>query len=233
MTEPFPALLLTRPEPAARRFAALCRERLGRDLPVVIAPLTEIAPTGAQVPPDRRVIFTSENAVALAGPGAGRMAWCVGPRTARAARDSGFQVIEGPGDAAALAARIIADRSPGPFLHLRGTESAFPMAQSLQQAGIAADELVLYHQRDLPLTEQARALLSRPGTVLVPVFSPRSAERLASALPRTTAARLLVAAISPTAARAIAAARIAIAPHPDADGVLTALRQLIADDHAG
>ncbi len=229
-----PVLLLTRPEPAARRFAALWRDRFGEGIAVMISPLTAIMPTGAPVPPAEEVIFTSENAVGLAGAGAERTAWCVGPRTAAAARAAGFTVRQGPGDAAGLTRQIIAERvQEGLLLHLRGDEQAFAVTQTLRAAGIAAQDLILYHQHSLPLTEAAHALLSRPGTVLVPVFSGQSAARLAAVLPVPCAARLLIAAISATAARQIPAAQATIAPHPDAEGMLSALRHLATRNHAG
>ncbi|HEY0214519.1 MAG TPA: uroporphyrinogen-III synthase [Paenirhodobacter sp.] len=229
----WPVLLLTRPMPAARRFAGQWRDRFGPDLPVVLSPLTGIVPTGAKVPMDCGLIFTSENAVMLAGPGTGRTAWCVGPRTAQVARRAGFQVVEGPGDAQGLAAQIIAQPPDIALLHARGNERAIDIVQLLRVAGLRADDLVLYHQHDLPMSDQALTLLSNPAPVLAPVFSARGAARLMAALPVPCTAPLLVAAISTAAAQHLPATRMVIATQPDADAMLNALRQLVPDDHAG
>ncbi len=87
--------------------------------------------------------------------------------------------------------------------------------------------MVVYDQQNCPLPDHARALLDRPTTLLVPVFSPRSARIAAQALAGATA-DLRVAAISPAAAAAWTApvAQMAVAPTPDAEGMLTALESL-------
>ena len=58
-----PPLLLTRPRAGSERFAAQFRARMGADWPVVIAPLLETAPTGADLPAANALILTSEQAV--------------------------------------------------------------------------------------------------------------------------------------------------------------------------
>lgn len=98
-----PVLLLTRPEPASRRFAA---EAAYLGLQTIISPVLRILPVahegGARLAQARGLVFTSVHAVPAAGAGRGRPAICVGPATAQAARAAGFDVTEGPGDAARM-----------------------------------------------------------------------------------------------------------------------------------
>ena len=240
MTEansPRPPLLLTRPRAGSERFAAQFRARFGADWPVLISPLTETRPTGAEVPAAEALIFTSEQAVApviAAGPAAGRRAYCVGARTAQVARAAGFEVIEGPGEARGLAALILAQHRGGRLLHARGREVVAPLADWLNSAGTETVEAVVYAQEALPLSDAARDLLVRAPVVLAPVFSPRSGQLLAQAVSGARAA-LWLAPISAAAAEGCAdiAARIEVAPTPDAAGVLSALARLLGAETAG
>ena len=101
-------LLMTRPEPAARRFVvellAALPPSLAGTLRPVYAPLMRIDPLPvADLPGDPGgVIFTSANGVACAGIDAGPPAYCVGARTAAAARAAGWDVRLTCPDAAAL-----------------------------------------------------------------------------------------------------------------------------------
>lgn len=228
-------LLLSRPQDSAERFAREMRA-LGWAGPVMIAPLQRIAlhpPARQDVAGARSLIFTSQHAVAAwqaAGLECDLPVCCVGPRSAEAAREAGFgDVRQAPGgDAVSLLAMISADPPPAPMLHLRGQHVAMPLAQKLAARGIEARELVVYRQKALPLQQDARDLLSRPGDVVAPLFSPRSARLFAQALgavPRL-AARLHVVVISPACLQGAIAdfvPRPRIACTPDAQGVAAEL----------
>ncbi|MCC5991019.1 MAG: uroporphyrinogen-III synthase [Rhodobacteraceae bacterium] len=224
-------LLLSRPQESSERFAREMRA-LGWAGPVMIAPLQRIVlhlPVRQDVAGAESLIFTSQHAVAAwqaAGLDCDLPVCCVGPRSAEAAREAGFgNIRQAPGgDAVSLLAMISADPPPAPMLHLRGQHVAMPLAEKLAERGIEARELVVYRQEVLPLQAAACELLSRPGDVVVPLFSPRSARLFAQAfgpLPQL-AARLHVVAISPACLQgAIAnfAPRPRIARTPDAQGV--------------
>lgn len=210
-----PTVLLTRPLADAHRFAA----RLA-DVPVVISPILRIVPVAfdrAAVEAGQALVFTSRHAVGFAGPGRGRIAYCVGSRTADDARAADFDVIEGPGDAEGLIPLL--RRAEGPLLHLRGRH----LARDLGVPGI-----VVYDQQFQPLDDQAKALLEGDQPVLLPLFSPRSARLVAQAA-RGRRAPLWLAAISPAAAAAWDGPRddLEIADHPDADSVLAAINRLL------
>lgn len=237
MPDPRPSLLLTRPEPASRRFAAAFRARFGADWPVTISPLMAIAALAPRVSAADAVIFTSENAVApfvALSPATGRLAWCVGDRTAQAAAAAGFRTRAGPGDAARLVPMIVAGHEGGRLIHARGHHIAADIVTELARAGLNAVDAVVYEQCDLALDAAAQALLAGPSPVLVPLFSPRSAALFAQQA-RDARAPLLLAPISAAAARPCSGlnARVEIAREPAAGAVLDALGRLIASVDAG
>lgn len=227
-----PTILLTRPLPQSRRFA----EKLAQvtDLPVVTAPLmaADFLRPGLPEGPFSAAIFTSETGVeaarALGAPLPAR-AWCVGARTAAAARVAGFDAVAAGGDAAALVAAIRSAGAPGPLLHLRGEDSRGDVAKTLTKGGIVTYEAVVYAQRPRPLTPEARELLGAGGGVIVPLFSPRSARLFAAEA--GAAANLWLAALSPAVAGAVAGLHpvaLEIADRPDATAMLLAVQRLIA-----
>lgn len=226
-----PTLLLTRPRAGSERFAAQFRARFGADWPVIISPLLEIQPTGAAVPAAEALIFTSEQAVGpvvAASPAAGRLAYCVGERTAAAARAAGFDAVVGPSDAAALCDAILSQHRGGKLLHARGNERAFAVAETLNSAGIETVECILYRQDPLALSPEAEAALRAKKPLLVPVFSPNGG-RLFAAAAAEAQAQIWLAAISLAAASGLQmpVAKLEIAPEPTAEGVLTALEHLL------
>ncbi|MDP3339385.1 uroporphyrinogen-III synthase [Frigidibacter sp.] len=226
-----PTLLLTRPAPQSQRFAAEFAERFP-GVPVLISPLMQIVnlPLSQDVAGVDALILTSENAVsALAPQTALRLpAWCVGSRTAAAARAAGFPVAGVAEDAASLTNLLKTHAQGTNLLHARGRHVVADLPTALAPAGITVAEAMAYDQTACPLTEQARALLTRPGPVLAPLFSPRSARLLAEAAPPH---RLHIAAISPAVAQAaepLAPLRLELAARPDAGALLDALGRLIA-----
>lgn len=232
-----PHLLLTRPRAQAERLATQIRARWP-GLGVTISPLLEIAlhPPRPDVADEAAgLIFTSENGVAgfAAGcPGRALPAWCVGPRTAQAARDAGFTTLHvAGGDAQSLLALLQRMAPPGPLLHLRGQHAARAIASDLRAAGIAAREQVVYDQEARPLDPAAQALLERPGDVIAPLFSPRTARLFAAALRRIAVqARLHPVAISAAAAQPLEETHpetLKIAAKPDAQAVIARIAEVI------
>ena len=206
-------ILLTRPEPAASATAAALRRQEGA-VAIVLAPVMAVAFLTPTLP-DRvfsAVIFTSRAGVAAAvrlrggRSGLPVRAYAVGDGTAAAARDAGFDACSAQGDAAALVALIRAQTPAGPLLHLRGREAADSVAKGLESAGIETIEAVVYAQVPQPLTQAATGLLCGSGTVILPLFSPRSAVLLHQATERLSPlAPLEIIAMSPAVADAAAA----------------------------
>lgn len=227
-----PILLLTRPRAASERFAQQFRARFGSDWPVVISPLLEIVPVPAEIPQADALIFTSEQAVAplvAASPAAGRLAYCVGGRTAQVARAAGFEAVQGAGGAAELFDVITAQHRAGSLLHARGREVAFPLAEKLNLAGIETKEAIIYTQVARPPTAEVCAALAGNTPVITAVFSPNSGRQLAPLLAEARAP-LRLAAISEAAGQSIAGVhveRLWIAATADADGMLAAMTHLL------
>jgi uroporphyrinogen-III synthase len=125
-------LLLTRPQPAAERTAAVLR---ARGHAVLLAPLLRIEPLGFALPdePVCAVVMTSANAAAAlaAHPARDRLAalpaFTTGRRSAEAARAAGFaEVHSADGDKDDLA-RLLRTRLAGtrlPLLYLAGADRA-------------------------------------------------------------------------------------------------------------
>lgn len=227
-----PTILLTRPEPQSRRFAARLAEVC--DLPVLVAPLMQVrflAPNLDEVP-YQGLIFTSETGVQASLPLAAnlpRRAYCVGRRTAEVAAAAGFDATSADGDAAALAAMLLAAPPPGPVLHLRGAETRGGLAETLTKGGLVTHEAIVYDQESRPLDPAARTLLQGTEPVILPLFSPRSARLAAAEMPQPHAP-LWVVALSPAVADAAAALRPVrreTARRPDADAMLAALAALV------
>lgn len=232
-TPPHPVLLLTRPAAQSARFARSVEERLG-PLDVVTASLIDLCFLDAPIPGGMRgVIFTSENGVrayARLAKAAGQVAWCVGDRTAEAARAAGFAAQSAAGDAEALAALLIAGKVKGPLLHVRGVHARGHLAERLNSADIETREAVLYDQRARPLGSEAQQVLAGATPVLAPLFSPRTA-RLFAQEAQAALAPLHIVALSPAVAGALDGlprASLDIAKRPDAEAMIAALAQRLA-----
>jgi uroporphyrinogen-III synthase len=225
-------VILTRPAAQGDRFAADLRARFGDAVQVILSPL--IAPVFPSVTvPDgdfRAVVLTSETGAQAAArlPGVPRRAWCVGDRTAAAAQALGFEAQSAAGDADALVGAIVAAGEAGRLIHLRGRDSRGEVAARLTAAGLPTAEVIVYAQAAQPLTDAARAVLQADAPVIVPLFSPRSAQLFAATQPK---APLFIAALSPAVAAGLGDLRckmVAVADHPDAKALLQALVPLIA-----
>lgn len=226
-----PVILLTRPADASHQMRDRLADRVGLRAEWVISPLMVIVPHGRlpDLPDDATLIFTSQNGVEAFVAAQGRrdlLCFTVGDITARAAQKAGLVPISAGGDADALVARILAEAKPGPYLHLRGKHARGDVAQRLRAAGYDAADVVLYEQREQPLSVQARAVLQGDAPVILPLFSPRSAALLGAG---PFAAPLYVVAFSPAVAKELHCRVEACltAPHPDRDSMNQAIIAMI------
>ncbi len=226
-----PRILLTRPLAQSQRFARDLRRAVPMPLRITISPLMTPVLMPDAVPMDHvaALIFTSETGVQAYAAQKLRiapMAFCVGDRTARAARDLGLGVISADGDAEALIALIRSQPPAGPLLHLRGKDARGDIAPRLTAAGVQTGAAIIYDQQPCPLTPAARRLLRGKTPVIVPLFSPRSARLfVASGEP---VAPLRIVALSRAVADAVDpvfATEVVIAQHPTSDAVLAAIRE--------
>lgn len=232
-----PILLLTRPEPQSRRFASEVRERVDA-LDVLVAPVLDIRQIAFRAPAEAPagLIFTSENGVEAFSAQSDLRAlpvWCVGARTADAARARGFDDVtsaaDDGGDAEGLLRLLLRQRPEGRLLHLRGAHARGDLAPRLTAAGIPCDATVVYDQVALPLSDTALRCLRGQRPVILPLFSPRTA-LLCARNAETSTTALWPVAISAAAAKAwqdIRPEEPVIAARPDSAAMLDALAGLV------
>ncbi len=166
-----PILVLTRPEAQSRAFA----DSLDVAARVIISPILEIrcCDDVAVLAPYAGIILTSANAVGCAPPLGNVQVHCVGEQTAAAAKAAGAEIVTIARDADDLVHRV---SGTGPLLHLRGEHARGDVAERLTQRGIETSEVVVYRQVACPLSSDARQALAGDDPVVLPLFSPRSAQ---------------------------------------------------------
>ena len=226
------SVLLTRPQPQAERFAEECRAEFP-DLPIFISPILRIEtrPISRSFDDIASLILTSENAaLALASIGAkvaGLPALCVGDKTAAAARSVGLEAESVGGVADDLVDAVLATPDTGPLLHLRGAEVRGEIAERLSAKGRQVEETIVYDQIPAKLSPEARQLLAGARSVVLPLFSPRSAALLGIASERARAP-LRIAALSAAVAEQWSGPtpeRVVVAQEPNSAEMLRAVAQ--------
>lgn len=207
-------LLLTRPAEDSERIVGMLPE-----YEAIIAPVLRIEPVdhdSEKLMHAPGLVFTSAHAIPASGPGNGRLAICVGVRTGSVARDAGFDVQQGSGTADSLLGLIAA--ASVPLLHPHGRH----IARRLPVEG-----MIVYDQLAHPLNDAARAWLADRESLVLPVFSARSARILSAELRDATAPVILVA-LSDQVAEAFEApvSEQFIAKTPDICCMLDMLREI-------
>lgn len=233
-------VLVTRPQPAAKRTARVLRER-GHD--ALLAPLMSIEPIaeariGAR--PWSAIVFTSANAVhGIAAHQAQAEllrvpVFTVGARTAAAARVCGFRNVQSAdGDVAALV-NLIAESEidrTRPILYLAGEERARDLAELLAPHGLNIETVLIYRAVVIgSLPRESRDALADGAIDAVLHFSGRSARAFVAALDhaglRAQGLGLRHLCLSAEIARPLIAAgarRVTIAARPDQHALLDLL----------
>lgn len=236
--EPTP-LLLTRPAAQGADFAERLTGRFGDAVAIINTPLLAPQFFAPELPAGlfEALILTSQTAVdayvrlgrADALP---KDAFCVGERTACAARNAGLRTLAISPDAASLIIQIISLQPKGTLLHLRGRETRGNIETLLQTAGIDTVDTIIYAQNSLPLSAKATQALQSENPILVPLFSPRSAALFVRELARfERVSPLLIAAISSETILELnrVDAQIKLANRPDASAMMDVLDMFLAD----
>lgn len=234
------AVLITRPEPAAR---AVQTALALRGIAALRAPLLTLQAVSTPRPDCAEVsgvIFTSAAAVAFLPTALlpeGWASWpcyCVGKATAQAASEAGWQkAVSADGDGAALAALFLAQETvPRTWLHPCGVVRRAEPAATLGAQGHAVLDWEVYDAVAATAMPDAalRAIRAQQcSTVLF--YSPRSAEifvRLSHAAGLAEVAESMTAwCLSPQVAKAAAALpwrAVLTAPSPDAAALLSGLQ---------
>lgn len=171
-----PSIVLTRPKAAAERFGQKLRE-VRPEARVIVSPVLSISyRANVVLPAADQLVFTSVHGVegyARLG-GAKKPAYCVGERTAEAARILGCEILAIKQNSAELET-VLSGASKLRILHLRGEHVAGQLAERV--ANLA--EAVVYEQPVQAMTPEALKAFSGESAVVLPLFSPRTARELA------------------------------------------------------
>lgn len=220
-------LAVLRPEPGN---AATCARAKAAGFETISLPLFAVQALAWDVPPAAdfdALILTSANALRFAGAGLSDLTalpvLAVGPHTAAAAREAGFDVMAvGGGDGAEIAALAVSNGVKR-ALHLTGRD------RTLSAGGPIAQVIPVYESAAVPVDPaKLQALI---GSIAL-LHSARAARRLADLLDAAgiDRSRVALAAFSPAIAAAAGDgwAAIASAATPD-DTALFAAARSIAD----
>lgn len=232
---PPPRILVTRSEPGASETAARLTS-LGYQ--PIVEPLFAIVPIDVTIPDFDALAFTSANGVrrfAVLSLRRDAPVFCVGARTAEAAREAGFaDVTSADGDVVALGDLILARLPAGNLLlHAGNAESRGDLSGRLTAQGIAAQFLALFRAEPVgaPGPELARHLAGDRAFQAALVHSPRAGAILAEMIRAVaTPCPIAIAAISEAVAAPLAglAQPVAIASAPTEDALLSSLANLVS-----
>jgi uroporphyrinogen-III synthase len=226
-----PRILVTRSEPAAWETAARL-EALGFD--PIAEPVFAVEPIVVTIPFFDALAFTSANGVREFSKLSTRRdapVFCVGGRTAEAARSAGFtNVSSAEGDVQALSALIQTSLPAGAhLLHPGNEETRGDLAGQRRSQGGKAEFVAIYRAVAAvqPGPALAAHLTGQKAFDAVLIHSPRGAAILAGFVKSAPSAPTMnVAAISPAAAAPLEGlARIRVAATPDEAALISALSE--------
>ncbi|MDP5219910.1 uroporphyrinogen-III synthase [Ruegeria sp. 2205SS24-7] len=220
---------MTRARAASERFIAGLPPEVLEQLTPVFSPLIEICPLDVvlDLSTVRGLVFTSANAVAIAGDliqTRDLACYCVGAATTDAARDAGWPTTQSGDTAQQLISTLTREKPDAPLLHLRGVHARGEIAKNLSRAGTSCDEQAIYDQSLQPLTDAAVQVLAGSDPVVAPLFSPRTARQFAETA--RIRAPLWLTALSPAVAEPLETLtfqNLLIADRPDS----AAMRKIV------
>ena len=232
-------VIITRAEPGASETAG----RLAAfGIDPILAPMLSLEPDLECAIPDLStrsgLVFTSANGVRVFAdrdPNRSLTAWCVGPATAKAAREAGFeQVRESAGNAVDLA-HFIAEHVEGserPLLHIANADAKGDLKTQLEALGHALDFAPRYAMRPAPaLPHSAQQALQSADNTVVMIHSAKGATRLADLCAGLSLTKLVVVAISEPASQPLSnlpLTALHVASAPNEDSLMSALSAAIA-----
>ena len=232
-------IIVTRAEPGASETV----ERLkARGLTASLAPmlsLVELPDSDMPDPSDLSgVVFTSANGVrTYTARRSDRHlpVWCVGPATAQAARNEGFDTVhESAGNAVDLA-HFIAARAPSPslpLLHVANAAAAGTLQEKLKSQGYRTVFAALYEMRPaISLPEQVAKLLDQNARAIILLHSEKGARAFAALTKARELANCTGVAISERASTPLERSNLSAiytADTPNEDGLFAALEIALA-----
>nr|WP_255571769.1 uroporphyrinogen-III synthase [Celeribacter sp. PS-C1] len=175
-------VLITRPKEDAQRLAQTL-EALGSDVRCIIAPVMEIVETPFELPKQSfdHLFLTSRHAVPAASPFRGVPTYCVGKATRDAAIEAGHDIRGVFPNADDLVASL-SEHVSGRALHLHGRHTRGEIAKRLTSAGLETKSSVVYEQNLRKWSAQERQIILAEPSLILPLYSPRSASLTAKLL---------------------------------------------------
>lgn len=221
---------MTRPRAASDAFVATLSKAVRAQLDPVFSPLIDIIPVQSDVDmgPQNSAVFSSRNGVMVGPEGGGRVAYCIGPATTKAALEKGWNARHVGHDADSLVDALQAMRPQGPLVHLSGRHTRGNITGRLAQTGLNITNIAVYDQILRPLSDEARQVILNASRVIVPLFSPRSATQFVQSAP--TLRSVQVIALSTAVAREIpghAVLSVIVTARPDAQAMGAALAEAL------
>jgi uroporphyrinogen-III synthase len=172
-----PTILISRPKPDGEALAAqlAC---VNANMKCILAPALEIRHL-EQPAPERNydiLVLTSRHAVAAAAklhPHA--RAVCVGDATAHYANELGLNAVSVGANAQALIGHI-QTLNIHSALHICGEHQRGDIVEQLLASRIQAERHIVYAQRALSFSQPVKAEVHQTPHLLIPLYSPRSAQ---------------------------------------------------------
>lgn len=150
-------------------------------LDIVTSPIMQIRALDVDIQDFDIALITSSQALRSL-PGTfqanGRLALCVGDVTTQAANSIGFAAVCAGSTVDGLVDHVLAHLRQGRYLHLRGQHTTGDLVPRLDRHGVQVQGTIVYDQPMVALSESAQQMLQRGTPVVLPLFSPRSAELL-------------------------------------------------------
>lgn len=223
-------VLITRPTEDAARLATELRA-LVSEVRCLCLPVFEIIDTEF-IPPNTAydaIIVTSRHAVRAAAVFRGVPAYCVGDATAVAAQNMGCRTISAQGTAADLVA-LLSQTGVKTALHLHGEHTRGDVARRLTETGVITDAVVVYRQKERRWATGERAQVEQCEALIVPLYSPRTAELVSINLTEYRGALTLVAISNATVEvwKGPKPDRVIVADRPDGDAMKKAIASLFS-----
>ena len=154
--------------------------------------------------------------------------FCVGAHTTQVARAVGWDAVCAGQNASELIETLAQRRPDLPLYHFSGVHVRGNVVGALARLGISAQQVVVYDQRLLPLTDRARQVLGTETPLIVPLFSPRAAGYFVANLNQKADVRLV--ALSPAVAEScgkVGGCDTLIAAEPTASAVIDCVEKLV------
>ncbi len=228
-------VLLTRPRADSLRIVEMLDEP---GIDCLIWPMFEprhLIPDDSVGAETDAIIFTSANAVpafAAANPTRDVPAFCVGGRTAEAARAAGFTDCRaGAGDVLALIDLVVTSGARR-LIYARGRDVSMDLKSVLREAGVKVTEQIVYEMADGPPPDSQICEALACGQVdIVTIWSARNAIRFEQALrqcKKVDLSKALLLAISEKSSNPLKDIDFrdrVVASEPSAEALIAAIRE--------